>query len=122
MDRYVAGDWLVECNEGTKNTTADLTVYDNSFISFQNRKSGISYEFHTYEALELTNKLTQEELFYRSGEIQGNSVSYYNPNDESFCTSYKGRVKPIHLHGEIKIQPSTEVIPFERLGSNFPIL
>ena len=123
MDRYKIGEWSIECNQGPGSIVSDLTIFDNSFISFQNHKSGISYEFHTYEALQLLQKPNQEEFLHRSGEILGTSVSYAVPEEGDIsCSSYKGFVKPNRLYGVVRIQESTETIPFERLGPSNPIL
>lgn len=123
MDRYKTGEWSIECNQGPSSMLSGLTTYENSFISFQNHRAGVSYEFHTYEALELINRSEQEKFLHGSSEIPGNSISYINPIDEIFCCStYKGRVKPIRLYANISIQESHNEIPFDRLGSNFPIL
>jgi TIP41-like family len=123
MDRYSIKEWYIESNEGTKSIKSDLTIYENSFLSIQNHEAGLSYEFHTYEALELTSPSTQLSMLSTSGEILGNSVNYLNPTDEPWCcSSYKGRIKPIHRHGTPVITPSTKLIPFDRLTSINPIL
>ena len=123
MDRFVAEDWLIESNQGPKLSNSDIEIYDNTFLTLQNHKSGISLEFHTYEALELLKIPLQQQFFYTTGEIQTQHINYINPTSEaSCCTSYKGRIKPIHLHGTINIQPSTFSIPFDQLSPSYPIL
>ncbi|OMJ94293.1 hypothetical protein SteCoe_2638 [Stentor coeruleus] len=123
MDRFRHAEWFFESNQGEPTRTNGLDVYSNSFLGFQNHKTGISLEFHTYEAVEMMNPENQKRNFYVSGDIFGSHTNFMNPIDEnSTCSSYKGRVKAIHLHGVINIQPSISMIPVERLGNNDPIL
>lgn len=123
MDRFRHAEWFFESNQGEPVKTNGLDVYSNSFLGFQNHKTGISLEFHTYEAVEMINPENQRRNFYVSGDILGSHTNFMNPVDEnSACSSYKGRVKAIHLHGTINMQPSMSVIPVERLGNNEPIL
>ena len=123
MDRYRTGEWNFECNIGECSQKGNLKSYGHSFLSLQNQRAGIAYEFHTYEAVTLIDPALQSQRCYTEGQITGQHTRFCKPQDEnSSFSSYIGDVKLSYRHGSIVMQESSDSIDIERLKRNDPIL
>lgn len=123
MDRFRLDEWSFESNQGSVSKESGLNVYNNSFLSIQNNRAGIAYEFHTYEALKLIDPEHQISALNNPSTLQSNITKYCKPAEEvSSCSSYIGQVKLSYRHGSILIEDTSDHIPLEKLTKNDPIL
>lgn len=123
MDRFRLDEWSFESNQGGMSKESGMNVFNNSFLSMQNNRAGIAYEFHTYEALKLIDPLLQVSALTTPSEFQSSMTKYCKPPEEaSTCSSYIGQVKLSYRHGSISIEDTSEQIPLEKLTKNDPIL
>lgn len=123
MDRFRMEEWSFECNQGEACRDSGFSACNNSFLSIQNQRAGIAYEFHTYEALKLMDHGAQSEAFSSQNMIQSDCTKYCKPVEEvSSCSSYIGQVKLAYRHGLISIEDTLDRIPIEKLTKSDPIL
>ena len=123
MDRFSIDEWQFECNQAEACRDSGFNVCNNSFLSIQNQRAGIAYEFHTYEALQLIDPMAQSVALASQNTIQPHCAKYCKPLEEvSSCSSYIGQVKLAYRHGSIAIEDTQDCIPVEKLKKNDPIL